>query len=416
MPDTHTVDYLIIGGGIAGTTAAEGIRKRSSGSILIVTSEAHTLYSRVRLPDYVAGQITRERVFMKDEAWYRERNIALVRERAVQSLSRAERSVRLNDGSTVRYGTLLLAMGGAARHLACPGADWAGVHYLRTIDDADRLVSSIPAATRAVVVGGGFIGLELARAFAQHGRETTLVLMEPRFWPQFFDDEANAMVERTLRSHGVEVRYSEQLQAIRGGGPLRLAVMASGTSLSCDIMGVGIGISTLHPFVKDAGLDIRKGIVTDEYLRTSDPHILAAGDVTEFFDVTRGQSNQIGNWSNAMEQGKVAGLNMTGDATPYRFVGNYVITVFGLSVGLTGDPATPPGTDIIARRSADRGTYARLVVRDGVLKGAAVLNAPKENVTISQLIKQEIRIDHALTQLADPEFDLKSLLATPQVL
>jgi NAD(P)H-nitrite reductase large subunit len=209
----------------------------------------------------------------------------------------------------------------------------------------------------------------------------------------------------------VEVRYSEQLQSINGNGTLRNAVMASGMSLSCDIMGVGIGISTLHPFVKDAGLDVRKGIVTDEYLRTSDSHIFAAGDVTEFFDLTRGQSNQIGNWSNAMEQGKVAGLNMAGEATPYRFVGNYVITLFGFSVGLTGDPTAPPGTEIVARGSAERGTYARLFVRNSVIKGAAVLNAPKENVTISQLIKQEIRIDHARPQLANPDFDLKSLLA-----
>jgi NAD(P)H-nitrite reductase large subunit len=220
------------------------------------------------------------------------------------------------------------------------------------------------------------------------------------------------MLERTLRSNGVDVRYSEQLQSITDNGTNRQAVMASGTTLPCDIMGVGVGISTLHPFVKEAGLEIRKGIVTDEYLRTSDPHIFAAGDVAEFFDLTRGQSNQIGNWSNAMEQGKVAGLNMTGELAPYRFVGNYVITVFGLSVGLAGDPSAPPGTEIVTRGSAERGTYARLFVRNGVIKGAAVLNAPKENITISQLIKQETRIDHARAQLADPAFDLKSLLVT----
>lgn len=411
MPDSHTVDYLIIGGGIAGTTAAEGIRKQSEGSVMIVTDEAHTLYSRVRLPDYVAGQISRERVFMKDDAWYHERHITLVRERTVQSLSLAERSVCLSDGSIVRYGALLLAMGGAARHLSCPGSDWAGVHYLRTIDDADRILAAIPTASRAVVVGGGFIGLELARSFAQHGRETTLVLMEPRFWPPFFDDDAGAMVERTLRSHGVEVFYSEQLQSIRGNGSLREAVMASGKAFPCDIMGAGIGISTLHPFVKNAGLDLRKGIVTDEHLRTSDPHVFAAGDAAEFFDLTRGRSHQIGNWSNALEQGKVVALNMTGETTPYRFVGNYVITVFGLSVGLAGDSSTLPGTDVIRRVAPERGSYARLFVRDGVIKGAAVLNAPKENITIGQLIKQQIRIDHALQQLAEPAFDLKSLLA-----
>ncbi len=412
MPDPRTVDHVIIGGGIAGTTAAEGLRKKSDGSVMILTDEAHTLYSRVRLPDYLVAQIPRERVFMKDEAWYRERRIDLVRGRTVRALSLADRSVRLDDGSVVRYGTLLLAMGGGARRLSCEGADWPGVHYLRTIDDADRILSSIPTTTRAVVVGGGFIGVELARCFSHHGRPTTMVLMESRFWPAFLDEAANAWIDRTLGAHGIDVRYSEQLQSIQGTGPRRNAVMASGNIFPCDIMGVGIGISTLHPFVKEAGLNVRKGIVTDECLRTSDPHVFAAGDVTEFLDLTRGQSNQIGNWSNAMEQGKVAALNMAGEPTPYRFVGNYVISIFGLTVGLTGDPAMPPGAEAILRGSPDRGSHARLVVRDHVIKGAAVLNAPKENVTIGQLIKQEIRIDHAREQLADPTFDLKSLLAS----
>jgi len=410
MPERASVDYVIVGGGIAGTTAADGIRKKSDGRVMIVTDEPHPLYSRVRLPDYVAGQIPRERVFMKDEAWYRERDIQLVRERSVVRLSPADRSVQLSDGSTVCYGTLLLAMGGAARRLACEGADWDGVHYLRTIDDADRIRAAIPASSRAVVIGGGFIGLELARCFAQHGRETTLVLMEPWFWPHLLDQESGAMIERTLRDHGIDVRYSEQLQSIRSDGTLGQAVMASGRSFACDILGVGIGISTLHPFVKDAGLDARKGIVTDEHLRTSAPSVFAAGDVAEFFDLTRGRSNQIGNWSNAMEQGKVAGLNMAGEQTPYRFVSNYVITVFGLAIGFAGDPSAPPGTEVIKRGSPEGGTYTRIFVRAGVIKGATVLNAPKDNVTIGQLIKQDIRVDSARAQLADPAFDLKSLL------
>ena len=139
MPERASVDYVIVGGGIAGTTAADGIRKKSDGRVMIVTDEPHTLYSRVRLPDYVAGQIPRERVFMKDEGWYRERNIQLVRERSVVRLSPADRSVQLSDGSTVRYGTLLLAMGGAARRLPCEGIDWDGVHYLRTLDDKQAI-------------------------------------------------------------------------------------------------------------------------------------------------------------------------------------------------------------------------------------------------------------------------------------
>jgi NAD(P)H-nitrite reductase large subunit len=411
MSDTSSVDFLIIGGGIAGTTAAETIRKKADGRVLVVTDEPHPLYSRVRLPDYVAGAIPRERVFMKDESWYHDRKIELVRERTIHRLSLADRCVHLGDGSTIRYGTLLLASGGSARRLACDGSEWNGVHYLRTIDDADRLKPAIAASTRTVVIGGGFIGLELARCFAQAGLHTTIVLMEPWFWPAVLDQDSSAMIDQTIRRHGVAVHYSEQLTSIQGHGPLRQAVMVSGKSFDCDLLGVGIGIGTRHAFIADAGLQVGKGILTDEYLRTSDPHVFAAGDVAEFFDVTRGQRNQIGNWSNAMEQGKVTALNMVGEATPYRFVSNYSITVFGLSIGFLGDPVALPGTEIIQRGSSQTGSYTRFFVRDGLIKGATVLNAPRDMVTIGQLIKGDVRIGHARARLADPSSDLKSLLS-----
>ncbi|MBI3606976.1 MAG: NAD(P)/FAD-dependent oxidoreductase, partial [Nitrospirae bacterium] len=286
MSDTSSVDFLIVGGGIAGTTAAETVRKKSDGRVMVVTDEPHLLYSRVRLPDYVAGTIPRERVFMKDEGWYRDRKIELLRERAVSRLSLADRSVYLGDGSTIRYGTLLLAPGGSARRLACDGADWSGIHYLRTIDDADRLKSAMTTSTRSVVIGGGFIGLELARCFAQAGLHTTIVLMEPWFWPAVLDQDSSAMIDQTISRHGVAVHYSEQLTSIHGDGTLRQAVMASGKAFDCDLLGVGIGIGTRHSFVADAGLQVGKGILTNEYLRTSDPHVFAVGDVAEFFDVT----------------------------------------------------------------------------------------------------------------------------------
>ena len=235
--------------------------------------------------------------------------------------------------------------------------------------------------------------------------------MEPWFWPAVLDQDSSAIIDQTIRRHGVTVHYAEQLTSIQGHGTLKQAVMASGKTFDCDLLGVGIGIGTRHAFVADAGLQVGKGILTDECLRTSDPHVFAAGDVAEFFDVTRGQRNQIGNWSNAMEQGKVAALNMLGEATPYRFVSNYSIAVFGLSIGFLGDPATLPGTEIIQRGSSQSGSYTRFFVRDGVIKGATALNAPRDMVTISQLIKGDIAIGHARPRLADPSSDLKSLLS-----
>jgi NAD(P)H-nitrite reductase large subunit len=412
MSKSSQVEFLIVGGGVAGTTAAETIRARSEGRIMIVTDDRHTLYSKVRLPDYIAGKIPREKVFLKDESWYREKGIDLLREVSVETLSLKEQSAYLSNGMTIQYDKLLLATGGFARRLRCPGFELDGIYYLRTIEDAECIQQAIRTAKKAVVIGGGFIGLELARCFLQGGLETAMVMMEPQFWPSALDKESAKMIEDLLHQKGVMIHYSDQVKEFWGNSHVQRVLLASGKSYGCEMVGMGIGIDTLPPFIKTSGLLWKRGILTDECLRTSDFYVFAAGDVAEFYDVDRSHPHQIGNWSNATEQGKVAGSNMVGERNIFKSVSSYVIRIFGLSVGFVGNTTLMPGTQVIRRGSASDGDYVRLFIRNGVVKGATLMNRTHEIRPIMELIKRAVKIERYRSNLSDLEYDLESFLAS----
>jgi NTE family protein len=412
MPKPLQVDFLIVGGGIAGTTAAETIRTRSERTIMIVTDDRHPLYSRVRLPDYIIGKIPREKVFVKDERQYGSNGIDLLKEVSVENLSLKEQAAYLSNGMTIHYGKLLLATGGFARRLRCPGFELDGIHYLRTIEDAEHIQQAIRTAKKAVVVGGGFIGLELARCFIQGGLETAMVMMEPQFWPSALDKESAKMIEDALREQGVTIQYSDQVKEFWGNGHVQRILLGSGKSYGCEMVGVGIGIDTLPLFIKASGLQRHHGILTDECLRTSDFHVYAAGDAAEFYDAASGRPHQFGNWSNAAEQGKIVALNMVGDRNIYKSVSSYVIRIFGLSIGFVGDTALVPGTRVIQRGSASDKSYVRLLIRDGVIKGATFINQPHEIRSVMELIKREAKVEHWHSNLRDIECDLESFLTS----
>jgi NAD(P)H-nitrite reductase large subunit len=413
MSKSSKVDFLVVGGGIAGTTAAEILRQHTDASILIVTEERYPLYSRVRLPDYLIDKIPREKVFLKDETWYRDKGIDLLREASVEELSPKERYARLSNGMTVQYDRALLATGGASRRLRCPGFELDGIYYLRTLEDAERIRSAIKTARKAVVIGGGFIGLELASCFIQKGLETVMVLRESQFWPVHLDTESAQMIEDTLRQKGVVIHYSDSIKEFWGNTHTQRIILASGKSYGSDLVGVGIGIDRLPPFLHQTnGLHYKRGILTDEFLRTSDFYVYAAGDAAEFYDTQKGHPNVIGNWTNAAEQGRIVGLNMAGEKTIFRSVGSYVIRIFGLNVGFVGDTTWLPGTQIIRRGSVGEGGYVRLFLRDGVIRGATLINQTHEVRPIIELIRREIQVEHLRSNLTDIGYDLESLLSS----
>lgn len=407
--------YLIIGGGVAGTTAAETIRQNDpSGSIAIVSDEPHVFYSRIMLskPNFFLEKNPFKQVYLKNEAWYKEQNIVFMGGKTAMSLNAAEKTMALNDGTVLQYEKLLLAIGGYPRKWdpqKIEGSDKNGVCYLRTLEDAKKIIEGVKTAKSAVCVGGGFVSFEACELLRMKNIDTTLLIMEPRYWANLWDETSGLIVEDYLQRGGVKVLKNEETERVIGGDTVEAVQTKSGKEIPCQMVVVGIGITfPIGPF-KDC-VDCGRGIKTNEYLETNAPDVWAAGDAVEFYDVVVGESVQLGNWVNAQTQGRVAALNMLGKKQPFRMVSFYTTQGFGLSIAFVGDVRPLPDRTIITRGSKESKSYGRLLLKDKELVGATLLNRTQEMAPISKLIEKDVDLSAHHAELADQNFNLKTLI------
>ena len=407
--------YLIIGGGVAGTTAAETIRQNDpSGSIAIVSDEPHVFYSRIMLskPIFFLEKIPFEQVYLKNETWYKERNIAFLGGKTAVGMNAEEKTVSLDDGAVLQYEKLLLAIGGYPRKWdpqKIQGSDKKGVCYLRTLEDAKKIIEGVKTAKSAVCVGGGFVSFEACELLRMKNIDTTLLIMEPHYWANVWDETSGLIVEEYLRQGGVNVLKNEEVEKVFGADRVESVRTKSGKDIPCQMVVVGIGLTfPVGPF-KDC-MDCGRGIKTNEYLETNALDVWAAGDAVEFYDVVVGESVQLGNWVNAQVQGRVAGLNMLGKKQPFRMVSFYTTQGFGLSIAFVGDIRPLPDRTVITRGSRESKSYGRLILKDKELVGATLLNRTPEMAPISKLIEKDVDLSAHHAELADPNFDLKMLI------
>lgn len=408
-----TFKYFIIGGGIAGTTATETIRRHDeSGSMAIVSDEPHRLYSRIMLskPNFFLEKIPFEQIWLKKESWYKENKIELIAGKKAAELDPAKKIVRLHDGQEVGYEKLLLALGGCPRLWPVPGADKNGIFYLRTLDDAKAVIGVVKTAKEALAIGGGFISFEMCEMLRMAGIAVTLILRESYYWEPILDQASGQIIEKALEKGGVKIIRNAEVAEIKGEETLTGAVLKNGTAIDCQMIIVGIGVFCEMEWLKSSGLKINRGILANEYLQTNLPDIWTAGDAAEFKDLVLGEQVQLGNWVNAQVQGRVAGANMTGRHDPFRMVSFYTTQGFGITIAFVGD--VRPGQDrvVIPRGSADKGSYSRIIVKDGEVIGATLINRTPELSDISKIIEKDIKVSGKEKELADSNFDLKTLL------
>lgn len=409
----ESVKYLIIGGGVAGTTAAETIRKEDpEGGITIVSDEPHRLYSRVMLskPSFFLGKIPFDSIWMRTESWYEEKNITFLGGRSAVKLDTGKKIVTLDDDTEMQYEKLLLAVGCPARRLPIPGVDKKGVDYLKTLDDGKSIIDGVKTAKAAVVIGGGFIGFEMCDMLKSAGLEVTSVVREPYFWDPLLDETAGRMAEKAMEKGGVKVLLNSLVQEILGGESVEGVILNDGTRIDCQMVIIGAGAYFQSEWVKDAGIECGCGIKANEYLETSAPDVWTTGDVAEFKDVILDETIQCGTWINAQMQGKTAGLGMTGKREVYRLVSSYTAHGFGTNVAFIGDIMVSPGKTTVTRGSAEGGWYGRLVILDKELIGAFLVNRNQEIAPLTKLIGTDVDVSDKLDALADPATDLNTLL------
>lgn len=409
--------YLIIGGGAAGTSAAETIRKEDpSGSIAIVSDEIHPLYSRVMLskPNFFLGKIPIDQVWLKGKDWYQENKIVFLGGKRAVSLNAEKKALGLDDGREILYEKLLLATGVRTRPWNVAGSDKAGIYSLRTLEDGLAIMEAIKTAKSAVTVGGGFIGFEMADLMKLAGLKTTMLLRESYFWKGVLDETSGKMIEAALEKNGISIIKNTEVAEVVGQSKVEAVVLKDGSKIECDMIITGIGVNPAPlDFLKQAGVETKCGILANEYLETNIKDIWAAGDIAEYKDLLLEENIQLGNWVNAHEQGRVAGLNMTGKQTPFKFVSFYTTQGVGVSVAFVGDARPLPDRQIISRGGPDINSFARVLIVGKELVGATMINRTSELSPIAKLIENNVDISAHLSELSDQNFNLKQLL--PQV-
>ncbi|MBI2551391.1 FAD-dependent oxidoreductase [Candidatus Uhrbacteria bacterium] len=384
------MNHLIIGGGIAGTTAAEEIRKKDKeASITLVSEEFHPLYSRVLLPHYLKGKIPRERVFLKKESWYAEQNIDWMVGITALKLDAKNRFVALSNGRELPYDKLLIASGMDVRPLF---GNLPGVMYLRTLEDADEILeqtnpTSLPPTSHlpALVYGGGFIACEFINYFTNIGWPVRVAHRGSQFWEKFLLPEAGALIRTHLEANGVEVLPHMPEPEVAGKDRLE-SVSFNGKAMPCRALGVGIGLRPDWQWALENGVKVDRGVVVNEFLETDVEDIFAAGDIVQFQDIVTRRSIQVGNWMNAIMQGRVAAANMLGEKKPFRLVSSYATDLLGMTIIFIGDTEKAAADKVeIEAKPLENGLIQRHF-RNGVLVGAVLMNQNKERAILTKQI------------------------------
>lgn len=403
---------------MAGTTAAEMIRQNDpDGTIAIISDEPYHLYSRVMLskPNFFLGKIDSNAIWMKGESWYLENKIDFLGGKTASDLNVAEKSVTLSSGEKVQYEKLLLSTGVSTRKLSVPGAEKTGVCYLRTLDEGKAIMEKIKSAKRAVTVGGGFIGFEMADLMHLAGLDTTMLLRESRFWEPTLDETSSTIIENSIVAAGVKILKNVEISEILGDQNITGVKLNNGKSLETNMVLCGIGVTNQTDWIKQSGVAINRSIVANEYLETNLPNIWTAGDIAEYRDILLEETLQAGNWVSAKEQGRIAGLGMVGKREPFKFVSFYTTQGFGVSIAFVGDVRFDQNRQTIPRGTPGTNSYGQIIVDEkGQVIGATLLNRTSEMTTIAKLVEQNINVSSHLADLANPEFDLKQLLANSQ--
>ncbi len=393
---THEKRYVIIGNGVAGTTAAETLRKNDPNCrIHLLTNEPYPLYNRVSLPRFLQGVIAEQKVMIRDFAWHEQRNIQLITETLVTTVHTDEQVVVTSDGRQFPYDALLIASGGWANPLRVPGAQGTKhIYNFVTLDDTRTIIERMLASRTALAYGGSFIAYELCDGFAVRKLHTVWLMRGPYWLRNTLDRDGGEVVDNIARKFGVEVIHGDEIESVvPSNGVPSYVTTKQGRQIQADIIGVGLGLTLNISFLAGTSIEIRNGIVVNERLETNVPHVYAAGDVAEFFDIALGRHHTMGTWDNALAHGRVVGTNMAGGNSPYVDVPTYTSPLFDVNIAVVGNAeSNNPELKMLAlREPGEKGNenYRRLFFRENKLVGVLMIGSPKGRKKLVEIVKNQ---------------------------
>jgi 3-phenylpropionate/trans-cinnamate dioxygenase ferredoxin reductase component len=406
----RNVDHLLIGGGLAAANCARWLREEGGeGSILLVGREADPPYNRPPLTKgFLRGVEPREEVLFRPDDWWEEQRIELQLRTTVMKLDAGERVAQLSNKDEIEFGNALLATGSNVRRLRVDGCELDGIHYIRTFGNSETLRADAEQAERVVIIGGSYIGTEVAASLtAAYGDKCTIVMLEDVTLERWFGKEVGGFFQGVLEEHGVEIHGGDELERFEGAdGRVRKVVTKGGLELDCDLVVIGAGVTPDVSLAKAAGLELGDagGVLCSAGLESSVPGIFAAGDICEYDSPVHGRRMRIEHWDVAFNQGKTAGLNMLGrgvehDVVPYFFS--------DLADWSSMEYVGPGSGETVVRGSLADGDFTAFYVDDGRVTAALTVGRSDDLGHAQRFIVERTAVDQAA--LADEGTDLASL-------
>lgn len=410
MGETETM--VIVGAGLAGAKAAEALREEGfEGQLVLVGTESHRPYERPPLSKgYLQGSEERDKVFVHPQSWYADHHVDLRLGRTATGLDVAAHELVLDDGQRVAYDKALLATGSSPRRLSVPGAELAGVHYLRSIEESEALKAAFNDSVKVVIIGAGWIGLETASAARAAGAEVTILESAELPLLRVLGAEVAQVFAQLHRDHEVDLRFGvsvSELSAAGDGSAVGAVELADGSRIPADVVVVGVGVAPNVDLAEAAGLSVDDGVLVDEHLRTSDPDVFAAGDVANAYHPFLGRRLRVEHWANALNQPAVAAKSMLGQDATYDRLPYFFSDQYDLGMEYTGY-ADPTSAEVVIRGDLAAREFIALWLADGRVQAGMNVNVWDVTDPIKALILSGQRIE--AVRLADPDVALADLI------
>jgi 3-phenylpropionate/trans-cinnamate dioxygenase ferredoxin reductase component len=407
-----TYKYVIVGAGMAGGKAAEGIRKvDAEGSILVVGHERQRPYERPPLSKaYLRGETPEDKLSLQPADFYPQNHINLMPRTTADKIDRQGHILTVSGDRQIGYEKLLLATGGWPRRLDLPGSDLGNVNTLRGVYDCDLIRQAARSSHGALILGGSFIGTEVAASLSQLGAPVTVAFPGERLLSKVVPEAVSDFLQGVFDGHGVRLMPGATADRFEGQDSVQRAVMTTGEVLQVDLVVMGVGISLSTELAREAGLLLtaKDAVVVDEYLRTNDQDIFAAGDIAEWPDPTSGRRIRVEHWDVARRQGTRAGRNMAGEMKPYTAVPYFFSDIYDLNIEAWGFWDRWDTT--VVRGDISAGSFTLYYAVADTIVGALTVGRPDDIASIEPLVRMKPALGDIIDRLRDTSFDLTTLI------
>jgi 3-phenylpropionate/trans-cinnamate dioxygenase ferredoxin reductase subunit len=399
---------VIVGASLAGAKAAEELRKQGyGGEVLLIGAEQELPYERPPLSkEYLRGESKRADAQVHPAAFYTDNSIELRLGVTVTEIDPSQASVTLEGGELLLFDNLLICTGASARRLRVPGAELDGIHYLRTFADCDSLRDRFASGGHLAVIGGGWIGSEVAADARQQGLEVTMIADEELPNARVFGREIGEFYRDVHRDHGVNLVLGDGAVGFAGEGAVSGVHTRSGRIVECDFVVAGVGAVVNAGLAQAAGIEVDDGILVDALLRSSAPNVFAAGDVANAWHPFYEQRIRLEHWANALNQGPAAARAMLGGEEPYELLPYFYSDQYDVGMEYSGRPG--PGAEVVFRGSREGGEFVAFWLDDGLVTAGMNVSVWDVNDHVQALIRSRKRVDKGA--LSDPDTPLESLL------